>query len=257
MFIVWGTKVVRKPRGRRADFCTLCRDFKPFRVVEVRTVGHVYYIPLGRGQTQGFEETCESCRLARVVDASAGQPATSNDRHADVETLLFDTNPDARRDWAGRLALEGRVRSNTLTPEERPAAVLEPFLLTEGLLASRTSATQFDAASGMGCLASLVAFFGIMTVGMSLVRTNKEQMIGIAGMVAGVLAVFTLVLLATDGRRYARRVILPVLARALRPLRPTPEEIDAAREALKARGGKLGKVLKTDEIVDALSFVAE
>lgn len=257
MFIVWGTKVVRKGRGRRADFCTLCRDFRPFRVVEVRSVGHVYYIPIGRGTTHGFEETCEGCSLSRATDLSGGHPTTSGDRHADIDALLADTNPDARREWAGRLALEGRIRANTLTPEERPAAILEPFLLAEGLLIGRTSATRFDAASGLGCLGTIVAFFLVMSVGRSLFGGNADQAIGAALAVSGVLGVATLVLLATDGRRFARRKVLPVLVRALRPLRPTPEEIDAAREGLKARGGKLGKILKTGEIIDALAFGAE
>ena len=97
----------------------------------------------------------------------------------------------------------------------------------------------------------------MMSLGPTLFRANSDQAIVAALGITGVLAVITLVLLATDGRRYTRRAILPVLVRALRPLRPTPEELDAAREALKSRGGKIGKLLKTEAIVDALAFAVE
>ena len=104
---------------------------------------------------------------------------------------------------------------------------------------------------------AFVGFFVTLGIGPRLFHSDPFTTMRAAMAVGGFFAVLGLALLATTGRRYARRAILPVLARALRPLHPAPEEIDDAREALKARGGKLGKVLKTGPIMDALPFALE
>jgi hypothetical protein len=257
MFIVWGTKIVRRNLGRTADFCRLCRDFQPSRVVEVGSVGHLYYIPLGRRTPHGLEQTCESCGLLRSIQPSESYPAVVRDRHADVEGLLFETNPNARQIWADRLAVEDRIRGNRLAPEERLPALIESFLLANTLLANRTTGMQFDRASGFGCFGTIAAFVLTIVVAESLFKASNESKMIAAFSIAGALALCTLILLATDGRRYARRVILPVLVRAIRPIRPTAEEIAAVLEVLRSNGVKLGKVLKTDQVVDALTFAEQ
>jgi hypothetical protein len=254
MFIVWGTKVVRAARGRMADFCRLCRDFRAHRVAEVQSVGHIYYIPLGRRKRHGFEKTCEACGLNHSTTPEAGPPALSRDRHADLEQLLAETNPQARLVWADRLAFEQRARSGVLTPEERRAALVEPLLLTNSMLESRTATTQFDGASSVGCVGTIVAGIVVGIVAREVVRASSDSAAVAALAVAGVLAVFTLILLATDGRRYTRRVLLPIVVRSLRPLQPSEEEIETTLGDLKSRGVKIGKTLKPSQVVDALSF---
>lgn len=254
MFIVWGTKVVRKVRGRMAEFCRLCRDFRPHRVAEVQSVGHLYYIPIGRGQTHGFERTCEACGLVQAMPPEHGAPALSRDRHADAEALLAETNPEGPRLWADRIAFEERARSGALTADERRAALLEPFLLANTLLERRAQRMHLDLASGLGCLATVAGFVAVLSIASTFVRAGSEAAVGVAFAVGGALALVTLILLATDGRRYARRVLLPVVVRALRPLRPSQEEIGATLEDLKVRRVKLGKSLKADALVDALNF---
>jgi len=252
MFIVWGTKTVRKSLGRKADFCLLCRDFRPIRVVKVTSVGHLYYIPLGRRRNLGFEETCESCGLLRTEPHDNGCPPTVRDRHVDIETLISETNPDVHRDWSLRLAFEDRIRTNSLTPDERISALTESFLLANSLVVRRMWAMHLDWTSGL----SLIATVAFLILAELLLKTDQHAVAKLALSVGAILTMVTVILCWFDGRRYTRRAVMPILIRAIRPLRPTDEEIETVLERLRVRKDKLGRFLKTQKIVDALMFAA-
>jgi hypothetical protein len=257
MFIVWGTKIVRKKVGRLADFCRLCRDFQPARVTEVQSVGHIYYLPIGSRKFLGSEIACEGCGLTHVVDDPYADIPVWDDRHADVDVLLAETNPAAEKNWADRLAFEARMRSGGLTPEERQAAVLESFMLVEALAARRAQEQSIDPLSVLGILASLFIILPLLigaTVSMRLGPETEPAAI-IGGIV--VVGAANIVVFAGAGRRYARKKLLPILTRALRPLKPSGEEIETALETLRRGKGLLPKRLKAAEIEAALETQSE
>jgi hypothetical protein len=254
MLIHFGTKLVRKWRGRRADFCTLCRDFRPHRVLEVRTVFHVNFIPLPLGRRQGYERACESCGLARLTPGAVNPHAVTRDRRADLETLLSETNPDAASLSANRLAYESRVRSGALTAQERRAAILEPFLSADTLLQGRSKEMHIDFISGLALLATVAAFAVAIALAAIFFRPGYEFLSQGAFATACAIGLGAVALLLTDVPRYARRAVLPHIVQALRPLKPSREEIEETIQTLKARRVRLGKNLKTVSIVEALTF---
>jgi hypothetical protein len=251
MFIVWGTKVRRRRLGYRADFCRLCRRFRPFRVEQIEIVPHIYYIPCGSGTVQGHAKTCQECGTAFEADF---QDATecSRARQDDVAQLISRTNPQIEKNWSARLELEQRVKSRKLTKEERESLILEPFLLLNPLLQGRTSEMNLDKVSGLGCLATILIPFGVFLVGKTRFHAEDSTLGMMAWVLAGLLALFTIGALATDGRRFARSKIIPKLAAALRPLAPSHEEIDQVLARLKQMGWAIGKKVKTDDITSAM-----
>ena len=64
--------------------------------------------------------------------------------------------------------------------------------------------------------------------------------------------VVTLYFILTGSSRSLKEQLLPNLLRALRPLRPNPQEIDEAIEAIRLAGYRLAKNLKTQAIVERL-----
>jgi hypothetical protein len=58
--------------------------------------------------------------------------------------------------------------------------------------------------------------------------------------------------ITTDGKRHAHRDILPRLVAAVRPLDPTPEELDAIFESLRQARAPIAEVLRPREITNAL-----
>jgi hypothetical protein len=73
--------------------------------------------------------------------------------------------------------------------------------------------------------------------------------VGLA-MLAGGL--FTLVQHALGTKRRVRTEFIPALAGALRPLKPTKEELQSCLGAFKSEGWHLGKEIKTDTLWAAL-----
>jgi len=251
MFIIWGTKVRHRKLGFRAEFCRFCRQVRPFKVVQVESVAHIYYIPYGSGTIHGHTMSCQQCGTtvnAQLEDAMN----CSRDRGFDITELIAKTRPQIEQEWSSRLELEERVKSRKLTAQERESLIIEPFLLLNPLLQHRTAQIYFDKVSGIGCLATIAIPLAIIWIGVARFPGSDESRGKIALVAAGVLAVFTVGALATDRRRFSRRMIIPQLARALAPLDPTPEEIDRALAKLKEMNWAIGKKIKTEDVSSAI-----
>lgn len=255
MLIIWGSKPYRRRVGRMAGFCPLCRDLRPFRVEEVGLVGHLYYVPLGRKTPHGFVKTCEVCKLA--LEAGEEDLASADaGRRAEVEELSTQAHPAVAARSAGRLELEGRVRSRSITAQERAALIREPILLASGFYDERVKATQFDARSSLGCLSTILVPIIVGLAVRAVVPTADEELKAVLSVIAVVLGLFTLYSLHTDGPRYARRSIVPRLAWALRPLDPSVEELGETFGALSAQGVKLCKAIGPEDVRHALDLPA-
>jgi hypothetical protein len=95
MFIFFGTKERREQRGIVADYCPRCGGPRPFKVFDLFHVGHLYYIPLGRGSLSGSTTQCVDCgaefgfdarRYPEVLPAAAAQQCS-------FDELIRRTNP--------------------------------------------------------------------------------------------------------------------------------------------------------------------
>ncbi len=251
MFIVWGTKVVRRVVGRRADYCQLCQGFQPATLIRVKLVNHVYYIPVNAGSLIGLEQTCETCGLRLEANDLGEYPQVSHDRHADVETLLEDTNPGARHRWAAHIAWDDALRAGTVTPANRAQTMTDTFVLANYLVEARTAHWNFDKLSSAACVLTLTCLLGGLWLGDSMGDRREDFKSTVVALTVG-LALLTIVLFLRDGHRYTRRAVLPVLARALRPLKPTEEELSRLLQNLKSREMKIGKYLDAHQILEAM-----
>jgi hypothetical protein len=251
LFIVWGTKVRHRNLGYRAEFCRICRQIRPFKVVQIRSVGHIYYIPIGSGTIHGHTMSCEQCGIAINADVEDAMNCSPK-RVADLAELIAKTRPQIEQECSGRLDLEARVKSKKLTAQERETLILEPFLLLNPGIQARSGQILFDKVSGIGCLATIAIPLAIIWIGMARFPGSDETRGKFALGAAGLLTIFTLGALATDGRRFGRRKIVPKLAAALAPLDPTPEEIDRAFAKMKQMKWAIGKKIKSEDVTNAI-----
>ena len=61
MFVYFGTKEREEPRGIVAEACPRCGGARPFKVFDIYSTWHVYYISLGRGTRQASTMRCVEC----------------------------------------------------------------------------------------------------------------------------------------------------------------------------------------------------
>ena len=250
MFIVWGTKVVRKKLGRMAEYCPMCRSPRAFLLQSIETVGHLYYIPLGSRTLQGYSKACENCGLALEV-FEGDLESTIKGRGVSLDELTEAASPPVAQRIQKRLAWDQQIKERKLDPAAHRELLQEPFVIAETLYQSRSSQTNLDKASGLGCFLSIVIPVLILVL-MPKIWTGDDQGFLVVGLVAGLLATLTLFLLATDGRRYVKRTLVPMIVRSLLPMNPTKQELEETLEMLKEAGFKIAKRVDATQISEAL-----
>lgn len=254
MFIFWGTRKTETKEGYVAEFCPVCREITPFLVRRIGMADHLYGISLGKGKVLGHAASCEDCNTPLGVDA-LDYRAFAKRRDQDIPALISETFPNIRNARAERLSLEDQVKAGTLDEAHRQAMLLEPFqIFSAATEANFTGQLHIGGRGGWGCLGTFVAAAALGFVGNAvLMNPEHREKIGFAALailVAGGLYSFVQMLLEPN-RAFARK-ILPGLAKSLRPLRPTQDELAACLERFKRAGFKIGKKMKPEVLWNAI-----
>jgi hypothetical protein len=251
MYIPLGRTNDHRTLGRVADFCPFCRGFQPFRILQVESVRHFYYLPLGGRFAVGQSKVCETCDLLSPA-SSEGYRAISQDPDADLETLIAETNPDLRRNFASRLLLEDRIQARKLTPGERAGLLREPFEMAGEVLARRNVEGKLDMPSHLGCLGSVFLPVACLTLAPLVWKASGETIEQATVVVGGCCVVFTFLAIVTDARRHSRRAILPRLISSLRPLDPSAEEVEQILESMRQAKSPLAEVVTPRDVTNGL-----
>lgn len=249
MFIVWGKKHVYKKMGYVADFCPLCRNVRPFRLDRVGLAGHVYYLTVSKGELVGHARTCMTCKT--VLSASPDLYREVSKQFVDEGELQRTTFPDLRTKYAERLALEQTIKHTlgSLPLDTRRDMLREPFILLKPVVEKRFSATQIDKQTGL----TLLAVFVLMPVVSVLARQfvpAHQGVVWLGFLIAGVIAISVQGFLQTG--RYFNNKIFPVLVPALKPLKPTTEELTSVVAELRKAESKFGRKMKLAALMERL-----
>lgn len=246
MFIVWGKKLVYRKLGHVADFCPICRKPRAFVLRRLGSAGHLYYITVSQGELVGYDRTCVQCGTS--FNAEPTQYAAVAPKPAPLPELARQTFPDLEQAWKERLDLERQLRQDprALHADDRKALIRSPFLLLSPKVEKRFASTHFDKEVGITALVAL----GLMIAGPALVRKvapDSAELAVLVFMALGVLLV--IVQMALAGGRFMRREVVPVLAKCLRPLQPTPGELQTVMAELKTLRHKMASKLQLAELI--------
>ncbi|MGQ0614101.1 MAG: hypothetical protein ACT4PV_10225 [Planctomycetaceae bacterium] len=245
--IIWGTRITRRRLGRVAEYCPLCRGPRPFRILRIGSVGHLYFLSLGSGRLLGHEAECASCGLVLQAEAR-DYSAVVTDPDADLAALEMETAPDLRVRHAERFALEERMRAGRLSPEQRRDLLREPFHFVHGMVERQRREQKLTPGAQLLGWGSL----GILLLSIPFVGGPEREPQNSIGAVLMCLAILGLLVTlwnkATALRSFVRGRIEPLLARSLSPLDPTREELADALAHLRQMGMLAGKKLDADRI---------
>lgn len=248
MLIIVGTKSSKKKVGWVADVCAFCRDVKPFQFFEYREVGHLYYLPLGRGKVQGYEIECVSCKEswgAELEDylAIRGEPSES------IEDLIDETNPGAPDDLEQWLELEECCESGQGTDNERQQLFLQLIDAINPNVHQKANSFGFDWRVWGWIVMTVLLTMGL--VGIILSGWNQFlAWIGIA-----VVVVSFGFLLRSLGQRVARiirRKYGSHLVESLILFEPSRAELQVVLTLMKESDMEVGKYLHLDWLYEDL-----
>ena len=250
MFIIWGTKKTEGGLGHVAAFCPLCRGIRDFELMRIGAASHIYYISFGKGKLLGHVIRCTDCGVRLAADGTAYQSAMKK-KSGDVEALIQATNPAVRETNAARIALEAQIQRSprSVTPEQRKALLMEPFLLLNPDLESRYAKKEMDKHAGFGCLGTIVIFAGLLIFAESRFGARwSAELNSAAGFVIAAGIIYTVIQSYLSAGRFLRSSTVPQLARALAPLQPTQEEISNCLQQCKVAGMKIGQKVAMEKV---------
>lgn len=255
MIFIWGKKLVYRELGYVADFCSICRVPRQFSVRRVGLAGHVYYITSGEGELLGHERTCQECRIAFKAEP-ATYAAFSKERRPLAE-LMAKTYPNFAVALKERLELEDKLRTTPafLTPQERTGLIELPFFLLSPKVEERLANFRLDVR------VSLTIVAAIFLAPLSIALAEAVLPVGTPPQYAPLTIIGLAIAIiwwqaAGSGGRWVRREIVPVLAKTLRPLKPTEGELQAVLAELKKYKHKLGGKLKVGDLIAQIQGAA-
>lgn len=247
--IIWGTKRVVRSLGFVADFCPICRDVRTFEVERIGMAGHVYYLSFGSGTLAGYVRTCRTCGTG--FNATPDIYARLSREMLPPAELQPATFPNLNEVHGPRLALEKSLRNPlaTLAPADRSALLKEPFILLSPKVEERFASLHFDGPTGLTLFVAVVALIFIPAMLAEAVPSYASELV-MACIAAAVVAVGVQMFLSSE--RFMRKKLLPVLVPALKPLKPTPEELESVLRDMKSLGRRIGSKLKLQTLLAAL-----
>ena len=127
MLIIWGSKSRKEDGGVIADWCDVCRVPTFHGLVHVYRVGHIYYIPLGKGTYVGTNRKCAQCGTANSCNRNAYARSLTHQEALgrSIEEVLAATNPYFLEQIQKQRALENQV-AQRMAPPTLPAFDLSP-----------------------------------------------------------------------------------------------------------------------------------
>ncbi|HVE40647.1 MAG TPA: hypothetical protein VNM14_12200 [Planctomycetota bacterium] len=241
-----------------ANFCPICRELRPFRLMRLERVNHVYNQAIGPGQFTGHSILCCTCDLELAVpEGSKVQPLAS------PEEALRAPDPAVTALHQPRIELEKRRTEGRLSAAERTEMLEEPFALLESMASSAARVAPKHHADAVNSQVRTIGYlFGAMTIGSVGAacaygippprrwdRGPSGKQVGYPLMAIGVLLLLAAVyFFVTATRRRVRSVLHPFLTRALSPLAPTVEELDQVLEKYRGRKSAIGRYLGASEL---------
>jgi hypothetical protein len=252
MFIVWGRRVSRKRIGYVADFCPICRGPQAFLMNSVSAHQHVYFVPVG-DTSSGYERTCQGCKITflgtpKFYKASKKLPPS-------VQEIVQSSFPSFNEVYGERLRIEDVVRKDPskLPQNVRAALLRQPFSVVSPLVQARfRQQSKLDMHSVMALVLAIVGAL----IAAQIADLMHSDYAGTIFLAVGSLGItYFLLALLTEPRRYLKRFITPLLAKALSPLQPTESEIATVLGELKRSKQRLGRHLRTPQLLKAIAVV--
>jgi hypothetical protein len=241
--IWWGNNVYKRPAGVATDYCVVCHDVRPLRLVDISTSEHVMSVSVSPEQYIGRVRACDACGAEWLF---APRPDVPMPRDLDASQRA--------QIMRQRGLLEERARARQLSEPERTALLREPFQLLNAAVASRGK-TKMD---GTTRIFVAVTFLVPLLVGIGSCATKGDPKnwgdAGLLGVFAApiVLALITAVVASAEPKRFARNHIVAKLAPALRPLNPSPLELRRVLDDLRAQRFAIAEHVRASDVMRAL-----
>jgi hypothetical protein len=245
-----GSKIKTELLGHMDDFCPICRDVTEFSVMNYftqKTIRVAGVVNLEDGR-EGGQQVCDCSGCGgrwRLADGFLSSGPESSE--------------EARGRYQARVELEKRATTPNTTSEERSTLMMEPFRFMAATKGLHELYGKGDAASTWGCFGTATfAFAWFLLLGPLLGGKHQQSGGNWLLLVLPLLligAIGTLVAFFTQRRRYIRREIESRIARSLKPLGPSKQELASTLDRFRDLDPDLAGSLDAARIHDRMRGV--
>lgn len=239
--VVWGLKTVSRLGGYVADFCPICRVARPFRLLRITRVGHLYGVGIGNGRLLGHKRRCTACQIE--FSANPERYTSTSPLRVELAVLIARTYPRLDVEYAERLMHEKMIQNHRMPrqTELRRHYIEEPFRLLAPMVEEFFAHAQVDGYMFAIPAAILAALLTVSRFLLVLLGPAAMQRFAILlALMPLMWFVVTVSLMFGVGGRWLRRRIYPVLARTLLVLDPSIDEIRDVLAVQKHAGAHIG-----------------
>lgn len=244
MILIWGTSPTKRKIGYVADKCVSCDELAKIEVHRIGQTGHIFWIPLGKGQFIQSYGICTSCNSKIALEISDYVQISKN-RKAQANDLVKITNPRL-------LDKSGKMNEDFF----RFSSIREPFLkFGQYLNLDANSETKFDKTSGLAFLATFAIPIGLGQLLSFLTIAPDIEMYIVKGLIGAFCAGFivSLFLFFRYPYRVVKKKTLPKIAEELALLKPEQEEIENVLKKLGSYGHRVPKFFSAKAVMNALT----
>jgi hypothetical protein len=235
-------KTKKTPRGFTYDFCSVCRDIKEVELFKIETTTKLYFATLTESGT--LFSICRECRSTWINDSPVFETTLP------LEKLV--SKADIYKKYEKRLEVETRVKDDpmNLSSESRKELLLEPFLVMDSMSEwIQKNPAKFDITSGLGCLFTIL-FIALIIFIPTYIPSFKRVFSDIAIYAIAGSIVTSLIIIYNGASRRIKKEIKPKIIQAIKPLRPTKDELREVKNELKAQDCKIVKKIDPIAIYD-------
>lgn len=241
MIFVWGTHALHRRVGVVAEICRGCNEVRPHRLVQIRAIPHVYWIPIGPGKIAGYQVECVRCK--EVLATQPGRYAARLDREVPLEKLIELTLPGVYAELEEEKEREERALRGELRPEERLQVMQEALYPVVVAVEARQESSSIDARTALLALATLSLPWLLIVPGTAAQSLVGEILVWM-GVALGVLGIAATIHAACGNvARFIRSTQGEAIRSALREFHPSPTEIAGIAAGLRDAGTALGRKL--------------
>jgi len=240
--------------GYVADFCVIERKITVQRVQAIHASHYVMFFRILRGPAVRHDRTCCGCGMV-VPTGELKYASFEAEASWSIDALEIRTNPGVAERYRELIEFGREIaRGTTIDPELKLALLKEQFALMEGIAAQQwRGETRLDRTSVVWAAASTALFFGgIVITGELGPQSERLDAIGWIFGAGLLLMIANAVVFFRAPGRALRRKVLPLLVAALRPLRPSREELDQLLAQMRVEGFAHATKVKSAELVELI-----
>ena len=241
MIFVWGTHALHRRVGVVAEICGGCNEVQPHRLVQIRAIPHIYWIPFGPGKIAGYQAECMRCKQVLATQPERYQARL--DKEIPIEKLIELTLPGVYAELEEEKDRQERAQRGDLDPEERLQVMQEALYPVVVAVETRKKSGAIDARTALVFLATLVLPWFLIIPGTTAGGWVGDLLgwAGVAGFVIGLAA--TVHAARSNVTRWIRRTQGEAIRSALREFHPSPTDIADIAAGLRDAGTAFGHKL--------------